>query len=209
MEVIQSVLSQLDGARLDAMSRQLGASPQQTERAIEAALPLLLGQLARNSAEPQGAQSLQHALAKDHAQVDLEGLLGAVLGGGGQAMGGQRDPVADGTGILEHVFGQRRQRVANSVGQFGGMSGQQSGRLLSMLAPIVMAVLSRAMQNRGGGTSGLGDVLGNERREIERNPATGGLLGKVLDRDGDGDVDVSDLLGNGRLLGGLLGGGRR
>jgi hypothetical protein len=103
------------------------------------------------------------------------------------------------------VFGQRQQRVANSVGQFGGLNGQQGARLLSMLAPIVMAMLSRAMQNRGGTTSGLGDVLGNEQRTIERQPSAGGLLSKVLDRDGDGDVDVSDLLGGGRLLGGLLG----
>ena len=204
MEVMQSVLSALDAQRVDAMSRQLGTSPQQTERAIEAALPLLLGQLARNSGQPQGAQSLQRALATDHAQVDLDGLLGAVLGGNGPAM---RDdaPLQEGAGILEHVFGQRRQRVANSVGQLGGMNGQQSGRLLQMLAPIVMAMLSRAMRERGGTTSGLGDVLGNERRTIERNPGAGGLLGKVLDRDGDGDVDVSDLLDGGRLLGGLLG----
>jgi hypothetical protein len=203
MEVMQSVLSALDPARLDAMSRQLGATPQQTERAIEAALPLLLGQLARNSAQPQGAQQLHRALATDHAGVDLEGLLGAVLGGGQSPRG--NDPLADGAGILQHVFGQRQQRVANSVGQFGGLNGQQGARLLSMLAPIVMAMLSRAMQNRGGTTSGLGDVLGNEQRTIERQPSAGGLLSKVLDRDGDGDVDVSDLLGGGRLLGGLLG----
>jgi hypothetical protein len=203
MEVMQSVLSALDPARLDAMSRQLGATPQQTERAIEAALPLLLGQLARNSAQPQGAQQLHRALATDHAGVDLEGLLGAVMGGGQSPRG--NDPLADGAGILQHVFGQRQQRVANSVGQFGGLNGQQGARLLSMLAPIVMAMLSRAMQNRGGTTSGLGDVLGNEQRTIERQPSAGGLLSKVLDRDGDGDVDVSDLLGGGRLLGGLLG----
>ena len=203
MEVMQSVMSALDSQRVDAMSRQLGTSPQQTERAIEAALPLLLGQLARNSAQPQGAQSLHRALAKDHSQVDLNGLLGAVLGGG-QGLGNNA-PMQDGAGILEHVFGQRQQRVASSVGQFGGMNGQQTGRLLQMLAPIVMAMLSRAMQNKGGTTSGLGDVLGNEQRTIEKNPGAGGLLGKVLDRDGDGDVDVSDLLGGGRLLGGLFG----
>ena len=38
MELTQSVLSLLDQERIDAMAQQLGASPQQTERAIEAAL---------------------------------------------------------------------------------------------------------------------------------------------------------------------------
>ena len=205
MELMQSVLAQLDGARVEQMSRQLGATPAQTERAIEAALPLLIGQLARNGTEPAGAQSLQRALATDHAGVDLGGLLGAVLGGGRQATARGSDPLSDGAAILGHVFGQRQQRVANSVGQFGGMSGQQSSRLLSMLAPIVMAMLARAMQNRGGGTAGLGDVLGGEQRALRTQPGAGGLLSAVLDRDGDGDVDVADLMRNGQLLGGLFG----
>lgn len=206
MEVMNSVMSALDNERIGAMSRQLGTSPQQTERAIAAALPLLIGQLARNSAQPQGAQSLHRALATDHAGLDVGGLIGAVLGGRGAGMGARgRDPVSDGASILGHVFGQRQQRVNNTVGQIGGMSGQQSGQLLQMLAPIVMAILSRVMQQRGGTTSGLGDVLGNEQREIQRDEGAGGLLSKVLDRDGDGDVDVSDLLGGGKLLGGLLG----
>ena len=205
MELMQSVLSQLDGQRIDQMSRQLGATPEQTERAIQAALPLLIGQMARNSAAPQGADALQRALATDHAGVDLGGLLGAVLGGGRQPTARGSDPLSDGAAILEHVFGQRQQRVANSVGQVGGLDRQQSSRLLSMLAPIVMALLSRALQNRGGGTSGLGAILGGEQRTLREHPATGGLLGAVLDRDGDGDVDVSDLLRNGQLLGGLFG----
>lgn len=212
---MQSVLSALDRDKIGAMSRQLGTSPQQTERAIEAALPLLIGQMARNTAEPRGAQALQHALAKDHAQVDLGGLLGAVLGGqgggglgealGGLLGGGAPQQAPDGAAILGHIFGQRQPRVASTVGQVGGMSGQQSSRLLQMLAPIVMAVLARAMQSRGGTASGLGEVLGGERRRIEQDSAAGGLLGTVLDRDGDGDVDLSDLMRNGQLLGGLFG----
>ena len=220
MELTQSVLSVLDQDRIDAMARQLGASPQQTERAIEAALPLLIAQLARNSAQPQGAQTLQQALANDHAQVDLGALLGAVLGGRsdgqggglGDALGGllgggaarHGGALGDGAAILGHIFGRRQQRVAQSVGQVGGMSGQQSGRLLQMLAPIVMAILARAMQNRGGTASGVGQVLESEQRGLQQRDA-GGLLGAVLDRDGDGDVDLSDLMRNGQLLGGLFG----
>ena len=49
----------------------------------------------------------------------------------------------------------------------------------------------------------LGDVLQQETRQVEHG--SGGLLGAVMDRDGDGDVDFSDLLKAG---GSLLGGGR-
>jgi hypothetical protein len=251
-DLIQSVLSVLGQDQVNAMARQIGASPQQTERAIEAALPLLIGQMARNSAQPQGAQALHRALERDHQGVDLGGLLGAVLGagsgasanqtqaggglgdvlgavlGGGQGGGGGGlgsvlgavlgggggqapasrggDPVSDGMAILGHVFGQRQQRVANGVGQVGGMNSQQSSQLLAMLAPIVMAVLSRMLQNRGGSDAGaLGGLLGGQARQMQNQPGAGGLLGAVLDRDGDGDVDLSDLMQNGQLLGGLFG----
>jgi hypothetical protein len=224
MELTQSVLSVLDPDRIDAMAHQIGASPQQTERAIEAALPLLLEQLARNTAHPQGARTLQQALANDHAQVDLGTLMGAVLGGrggtggtgGGGGLGGALGGVlgggaarhggalGDGAAILRHIFGSRQRRVEQSVGQFGGMNGQQSGRLLQMLAPIVMALLARAMQSRGGTEPAVGQVLEQEQRGLQQRGA-GGLLGAVLDRDGDGDVDLSDLMRNGQLLGGLFG----
>jgi len=53
----------------------------------------------------------------------------------------------------------------------------------------------------------LGDVLGQERQSIAQQGGVGGsLMGAVLDRDGDGDTDFSDLIG---LAGSFLGGGRR
>lgn len=227
-ELLQSIMGALEPQRVEAMARGIGASPQQTQRAIQAALPLLIGQMARNSAEPRGAQALQHALQRDHAGVDLGGLLGAVLGGAsggarapaeggllgnvlGAVLGGGgsataprgNDPLSDGAAILGHIFGQRQPRVAQGVAQVGGLDGAQSSQLLAMLAPVVMAVLARMMQNRGGGADALGGLLGGEARQVRQQD--GGLLGAVLDRDGDGDVDLSDLLQNGQLLGGLFG----
>lgn len=232
-ELLQVVMGALEPQRVDAMAQRIGASPQQTQRAIQAALPLLIGQMARNSAEPQGARALQGALQRDHAGVDLGGLLGSVLGGmsgdsrgagtgggggllgsvlgavlgggGGGAPAAPRgvDPLGDGAAILGHIFGQRQPRVTQGVAQVGGLNGAQSSQLLAMLAPIVMAVLARMMQNRGGDADALGGLLGGEARQVRQQD--GGLLGAVLDRDGDGDVDLSDLMQNGQLLGGLFG----
>ena len=213
-ELMQSVMSMLDEDRVNAMARQIGASPQQTENAIQAALPLLVAQMARNSAQPQGAQALHSALERDHAGVDVGGLLGNVLGSvlGGGAGAGSRptsqaggDAISNGMAILGHVFGQKQQRVARGVGQLGGMNGQQSSQLLAMLAPIVMAVLSKMMQGRGGGAQALGGLLGGENQRVQQNPGTGSVVKALLDRDGDGDVDLSDLMQGGQLLSGLLG----
>jgi hypothetical protein len=49
-------------------------------------------------------------------------------------------------------------------------------------------------------------MLGDEHQTIaQQGGLGGGLLGAVLDRDGDGDTDFTDLIG---MAGSLLGGPR-
>jgi hypothetical protein len=227
--LMDSIIGALDPQTVSAMAQRLGTSPQQTERAIHAALPLMVGQLARNASDPAGERALQGALQRDHAGVDLGSVLGSVLGGmgggtqgsgggvgellGGLFGGGGRAPeprrgnvLSDGMAILGHVFGQRQQRVESGVGQVSGLGRENSSQLMAMLAPIVMAALARMAQGQGGG--GLGGLLGGESRRAQQHPGAGGMMGALLDRDGDGDVDMADLMQSGDLLGGLFGGRR-
>jgi len=190
------LMSQLQGAPAQQIGEQLGLSPAQTQDAIGAALPLLLGALGRNASQPQGADALFGALQRDHAGVDLGSVLGSVLGGGGQ-----------GAEILGHVFGRQQNNAAQGLGAATGLGGSQANSLLKLLAPIVLAYLARRMFAQGNATpQGLGQVLGQEHQQIRQQGGLGGgLLGAVLDRDGDGDADFSDLIG---LAGSVLGGRR-
>lgn len=200
----QDLAAQLQGAPAQQVAQQLGIEPAQVTAAIGAALPLLLGTLGRNASQPQGAQALYGALQKDHAGLDLGSVLGAVLGGGGQ--GGQ---------ILGHIFGDRQPQAAQGLGQATGLGSDKAGMLLRVLAPIVMAYLAKHMfEKRQAGTAVagdqpgpqvLGDVLGQEHARVAQDGGAGGLLGAVLDQDGDGQLGVGDLL---KLGGGLLGGRR-
>lgn len=194
------LMHQLQGQPLTQMSQQLGLAPDETANAVSAALPLLMGALGRNASQPQGAQALFGALQKDHAGLDLGGVLGSVLGGGGQ-----------GGDILGHVFGAREQTAARGLGAATGMGGDRANTLLKMLAPIVMAYLAKRVLGGGGDAAAatpqaLGNLLGQEQQQIRQQGGLGGgLLGAVLDRDGDGDADVSDLL---KLGGSIFTGGR-
>ncbi|MFA5682932.1 MAG: DUF937 domain-containing protein [Lysobacteraceae bacterium] len=206
MAGITDALQQLlDSRRIDGIAQAIGASPQQTSTAINAAIPLLLGQLSRNASTPEGAASLQNAVARDHSGggMDLGGMLGGLLGamsGGGSSAGG----LGDGAAILGHIFGNKQPRVNAGVSQASGLNMGQVSSLLAMLAPLVMRVLGQQSQ-QGGGLGGLGGLLGAEAKQAQAG-AGGGLLGALLDRDGDGDVDLSDLLqSGGGLLGGLFG----
>lgn len=164
------------------IASQIGATPGQTQAAVSAAMPMLLGALARNSATPQGAAGILGALERDHdgslldslggllggasgsggGLGDIGGILGGLLGGGSpaasQSGGGMMDM---GGAILGHVFGGKQGNVASTLGKSTGLQSGQILQLLAMLAPIVMAVLGKQNKQSGGlDQGGLADILG-------------------------------------------------
>ncbi len=208
--IFDSVTEQLSGTNLTQLSQQIGADESTTSQAVQAALPMLLGGLARNASSPNGAASLDNALNDHRAGLmeNLGGLLGNAEAGAG-------------AGILGHIFGQKRATVETGVGEATGLKQQQVGKLLMVLAPIVMAALARRQQAHEehevpvpgastipGGSAGLPDILAREAQEAQQRAPTGlgGLLG-MLDRDGDGNP-LNDIgrMASGGGLGGLLGG---
>lgn len=211
VSLLHELEGQLDDRTMRSIAGELGVAPEQAQSAVEAALPLLIGALGRNASEPQGARELHDALARDHAGVDLGDLLGGLGGmlsrsggGSGSSSGGVR---SIGEAILGHIFGQRGGRAEQGLGRVTGLGSTNARRLMSILAPIVMAYLAKRMTQQRMGPNDLGQVLGQERSRIGRQGGTGGgLLGAVLDRDGDGDTDFADLAG---LGGSLFGGTRR
>lgn len=214
-DLTSSVFSHLDQGNIESIAGQLGVDPAQASNAIQQALPLLMGGLARNAASPQGAGALHSALQRDHAGVDIGGMIGSVLGGAGSGsglgdvlgsvLGGEssNSSSAEGLGgaILGHIFGGRRDQAAQGLGQTSGLGGAGAAQLLSMLAPLVMAALGNMTKKQGLDVNGLSGVLGQENHRLQQT-GVGGLLTGVLDRDGDGEVSVGEMFEAGA---GLLG----
>ncbi|WP_312913688.1 DUF937 domain-containing protein [Stenotrophomonas sp.] len=201
MSLTDDLLSQLQGAPLQQVSQQLGIDSQQASGAISAALPLLMGALGNNTAKPQGAEALFGALQNNHSGLDIGSVLGAVMGGG-------NSPAANGAGILGHIFGGNQDRAETGLAQATGLSPSSSSQLLKILAPIVMAYIAQRMSSGGQASAGgLAQILGQEKQQVtQAGGIGGGLLGSVMDQDGDGQFGVSDLI---KLGSGLLGSGKR
>lgn len=181
--LVDGILDQLGPAGVAQIAESLGVDEQVMGPAVAAAIPAIIGGMANNAREPQGAESLANAL-DDHSPSIFESL-GGLLGGGG---------IEDGAKILGHVFGNRRQGVERNL---AGQSGIDVGvimKLLPILAPLVMGYLSREKTSRNLDPGGLGSILGQERQAAEqRQPGLGGLA-SILDADGDGSV-IDDVLG--------------
>lgn len=197
MSSVFDLLTQsLGGDATRQVGRQLGVDEGTAQKAITAALPMLMGALTRNAKSGQGAGALAGALDRDHDGSVLDDVAG-FLGNSGSAGAGQA--------ILKHVLGGRQSNVQNGLGKAVGLDSGSAGQVLAMLAPLVMGALGKQKRTQGLDTSGLGDLLGREERHVERQaPNTMGMVGKLLDADGDGSV-VDDVAG---MLGGLLGGRR-
>lgn len=185
--LLDGLLQQLGGDTMRQLSQQLGTDDTTTQKAVGAALPALVGALARNAQSPDGAASLAGALDRDHDGSVLNDLP-ALLGAGGGA----------GASILGHILGGKQSAVAGGIGAATGLDAAKSGQLLSMLAPIVMGALGQAKRTNGLDAGGLASMLGAERSAISGQG--GGALGSLMnliDRDNDGSVvdDIGGMLG--------------
>ena len=196
MDLLGTIMKQLDGKALSDLASGIGVNEGQAKNAVMAALPMLLSGLQRNASNPEGAQALDRALERDH-DGGILGQLGGLLGSGGSS---------EGQKILGHIFGGRTQRVEQGVSSVAGIDMASAGKLLSTLAPMVMGSLGQTKRETGLGANDLGALLQREERAVrETQPEASGLVNMLLDADGDGDVDFSDSASRGAgLLGGLF-----
>lgn len=228
--LVDLITQQMGSGMLDQLSGALGADSGKTQQAVGAALPVLVGALAKNASSAEGAASLASALERDHDGSILDNLggllgaagglgsllggdksssggLGGLLGAAGSLLGGggapQKTKALDGAGILGHLLGSKQSAVEQGIGKASGLDSAQAGKLLVTLAPIVMGALGKMKQQEGLDARALAGALDGERQNLEQKlpqSSAGGLLG-MLDQDDDGSI-VDDLA---KLGGGALG----
>ena len=178
-ELIDGIKQQLSEDRVQRISNRMGTDPARTRAAIDEAVPMLLGALGAEAQDPDAAPGLQRALAEDHNGALLDQLDDYL---DGNVSGRQ----ADGTGILNHVLGDRRPQAEQALASKTGLDLSSIGPLLATLAPIVMNMLGRRQQHSGGGLGLddlLGSVLGGGSASTSRRSQSQGiddLLGSML-----------------------------
>ena len=179
------------------ISQTIGANPTVTQTAIQMALPMILGSLAKNAASPDGAQNFSNALEHNHDGGILDNL--GSLFGGGNSGGGASASNDDGIGILGHIFGQNQGAAAQQISQKSGLDIGQTAQLLITLAPIVMGYLGRQKQQQNLDAGGLSNLLQGQQQQMQSsgNPIMDAVSG-FLDSNHDGSamVDIASLAAN-------------
>lgn len=220
MNVLEMIAARLGEPNVQALGQKLGTNRQQTLVAIAHSFPTLVGSLAKNAQDPQGAQALADALDRDHDGRILANIAGHIA----------NPAPAKGAGILRHTLGDNQPAATQMIAAKSGISGQAAGSLLEIMAPMVMGLIGKRKQSEGldaGGVAGiLLNMIGGGQSNQQAAPSSGGgLLGDLtdklggltnmanmgtivnqakgfIDKDKDGDI-MDDLQG---MLGGLFGG---
>ncbi|WP_336646543.1 DUF937 domain-containing protein [Microbacterium sp. USHLN186] len=159
---------------IDDIAQRFGVSHEVARQAVREGGATLLGGLSKNAETAGGSAAIEKALQRH----------------GGSAGAQKVDDVdeADGEKIVKHVLGDRKGEVTEKLNTSEKTAGGiDFGKLLPILAPIIMGILANRTKKGGGG--GLSDILG-------------GLLG------GSGGSSSGGLGGLGDVLGGLFGGRR-
>jgi len=157
--------------------------------AIQLAVPLILSAMARNAAQPQGAESLHQALNSDHD--------GSIFNDLSSYLGNPQS--ANGAGILGHVFSGQQTTVESNLAQAAGIDQSSAGGLMEMVAPLVMGAVGQAQQQNGLDASQLSNMLAVQQQQAHATaPDVMGMLGSMLDQNKDGNAmdDLWRVAGN-------------
>ena len=201
-DLIGLLKGQFSEGLLDQLSGQLGGADKgQTAAAASGIISTLMGGLAKNASTDEGAAALSDALERDHDGSVLDDLMG-MLSGQTQP---QSQKTMNGAGIVNHILGPKQGNAVNMISQISGLDGDKTGNLMTMLAPMIMGALGKTKKDQGLDVGGLASLLtGTVTQQRQEDAGTMGLVGKLLDADGDGSI-VDDVASMGfKLLGGFF-----
>lgn len=154
------------------IGQKTGAKPEEVRGVLGSALPLLLNGASAQANNPETASGFVGAL-QQHAQDDASNVSGFL---GNVDMG-------DGAKIIAHLLGANMGAQTQAVAQQTGVSQQQTGNILAVVAPLLLTLLGQ--QAASGSNNSSNNALG-----------IGGLMGSLM---GSGNMTS--------LLGAMLGGG--
>lgn len=184
MNLLETIMSAQSGKAVEQMANANGVDVNDALKALGGLIPGVASNLAKNSQQSGGIESLFNALQKGSHNQYLEKPEIAVSDQG----------IADGNNILGHILGSKdasRSLASQAAGQTG-LDSSLMKKMLPVVASLVMGALSKQSQS-GGSLSDFSNLLGGgNQRSNAAEPQ--GMLASFLDMDNDGSV-IDDVMG--------------
>jgi hypothetical protein len=181
--ILDLVKSQLSQANVGSIAQSIGASPEQTHSAISEALPMLLGALSSKANSNTGLDFLTSLLDKNHDGSVLDDIMGMVTGNSSAI-------APQGASALQALLGDKASAVEGQVAQSAGIDASMVGKLLPLLAPMILGALTKAQSSQGLSGPELSQFLEKEGASASSQSSTGAqsILSSFFDKNKDGSV---------------------
>lgn len=174
MDLLNALLNSSGQNAVQSAAQQFGLDSGGTQSLLASLVPALAGGMRRNAASSGGLEALTQALSGGNHQRYLDD----------PAALQQQSAATDGNAILGHLFGNKD--VSRNVAANAAQSTGIDVSIIKKFLPLVAAAAMGAMSKETAAGSNL-----------SQQGASGGLLGKLLDTDGDGSV-IDNLLSLGK-----------
>lgn len=201
MSLFDDLAKHITPETIAAIAGGLGqkADEGKTQSALSAALPVLIGALAKNSSKEEGAKALDTALEKDHD--------GSVLDDVGSFVSGALSGEGPGAGILKHVLGAKRPEVEDKVAKKSGIDAADVSKILVTVAPLILGALGKKKKEEGLDAKAVAQKLAADKEVAKEKVDEPSFFESFFDTDKDGDVGVDDIAKTAApVLGALFGG---
>lgn len=177
------IINYLKDQAVAQVSKKIGIDPSilQGEWGKDAIWSLISG-LFHNSQKEEQLKQLDHAIQEDHDGSLFDDITSLLTKG------------EEWHKIVHHILGDKQWVVAKLLAQKLGITIDQANMVLSFVAPMIMGALGKTKQETGADAYALKDMLQQEEEQLAKESNTPWIVLQLLDKDGDGDVDINDFL---------------
>src|SRR5262249_55008065 len=140
--LVDAVTSHVSPAMLGSVGRDTGAPAEEVNRAVQSAVPTVVGGMIQNASTEGGAAKLL-------------------------SMGPQKHEPAE---MLGSIFGDRSSSITSAVATASGARPDVAHRVLGIIAPIAAGLIGKEALSRRLGPQGIMQLLASQRRFVTDNP---------------------------------------
>lgn len=159
INIVELVKSYATSNMISRAGAFLGEGESGIAKAVAALIPALLGGLAsKATASETGAEEVHQAAraANDGGWLNNPG-----------ALFGNADIISRGTALFNGIFGSNSNQVIDAVSNFAGIKTSSSNSLVSLLLPLITAVLGKQTADNNLGAAGLARFLSDQKTNIQ------------------------------------------
>ncbi|MDD1747646.1 MAG: DUF937 domain-containing protein [Methanomassiliicoccales archaeon] len=159
------------GGNLSALSKSIGGDENSTKSALGMALPTLLGSMSKTASAPGGTDTLTKMIGQTSSSNPLDNVSGYL---------GKSD-VSGGSSMVSSLLGNQLAPVQNAISQKTGLPSAAVGKLLAIVAPLVMGKISKMLGGQKVDANSLNTLLGDQAKQAMQSSPEAADLTKQLE----------------------------